>query len=227
MVAFYTIFSQNTARIDSVIRVDLFPARLYFFFPLLLWVRNRQQWNQHQLIQYLLTGHRGEGTGLEAGMSISMWKATWQGGLERPGISCQRCNSRELTRFASTRVGVRRTNWVSTCEVLSTALDKRYFLSVIFHLLPTSVSLPSPMDSIWIRLHLLIIPTSTPFSIPAAVLGQAGPCTVETLIQASSHSLFCVFYLYQNKIHLLELHFRPQSSLCKALWGPNYSPIKF
>jgi len=31
MVAFYAIFSQNTARIDSVIRVDLFPARLYFF----------------------------------------------------------------------------------------------------------------------------------------------------------------------------------------------------
>jgi len=155
-----------------------------------------------------------------------MWKSTWQGGLERPGISCQRCNSGELTRFASTRVGVRRTNWVSTCEVLSTALDKRYFLSVIFHLLPTSVSLPNPMDSIWIRSHPLIIPTSPPFSIPAAVLCQAGPCIVETLTPTSSHSLFCVFYLYQDKIHLLELHFRPQSSLCKALWGPNYPPNK-
>jgi hypothetical protein len=29
MVAFYAIFSPNTAHIDSVIRVDLFPALLY------------------------------------------------------------------------------------------------------------------------------------------------------------------------------------------------------
>lgn len=119
--------------------------------PLLLWVRNRQQWYQHQHIQYLLTGHQGEGTGLEIGISTFMWNATWQSTLERPEVFCQRCNSGEVTGFVSTRVGVRRTKWVSACEVLSTALDRRYFLLVIFHLLPASGSLPNPMDSIWTR----------------------------------------------------------------------------
>jgi hypothetical protein len=98
-----------------------------------------------------LTGHQGEGTGLEIGISTFMWNATWQSTLERPEVFCQRCNSGEVTGFVSTRVGVRRTKWVSACEVLSTALDRRYFLLVIFHLLPASGSLPNPMDSIWTR----------------------------------------------------------------------------
>lgn len=142
------VFPQNTAHIDSVIRVDLFPALLDFPFASVSQKHTAMKsGSTHSIfIEWALERGNWLGVGNER---IHVESNATEDPRETLNFlpEMHPCGSGKcpVTLFASIRVGVR-IKWVSTCQVLNTALNKCYLLFIIFPQLPASSSLPNPTD---------------------------------------------------------------------------------